>query len=143
MNDHLKVRHPPEAPLLELRTVEGKVLSSRIRDFSYDLARSDWFGDYMDPATFLELFTSVSGQNRTGWSNAEYDGLIEAAGSEPDNERRYALLSAAERVLCEQDMPIIPVFYRRGNYLLSPRIQGVGDNVRNLLQVHRAARGGG
>lgn len=125
-----------------LRTIEGKVLSSRIRDLDYDLARSNWFGDYLDPSTFLDLFTTDSGQNRTGWSHAEYDRLIAAAAAEADNGRRYALLSAAERILCEEELPIVPVFHRRGDYLLSPRFEGLRDNVRDLLPIHRVRRRG-
>lgn len=125
---------------VELRPQEPKVLSSRIRDLDYDVARSDWFGDYLDPDAFLGLFVSVSGHNRTGWTNAEYDRLVTAATGEADAARRYALLAAAERILCEEELPIIPVFHRRGNYLLNPRFTGLRDNVRDLLQIHRVRR---
>ncbi|MEW6249835.1 MAG: peptide ABC transporter substrate-binding protein [Planctomycetota bacterium] len=124
--------------LVEIGQVEIKVLSSRVRDLDYDLARSDWFGDYLDPSTFLGLFTTESGQNRTGWSNAEYDRLIAAAAAEQDEARRLALYAEAEALLCERELPIIPVFHRRGNYLLNPRFTGVNDNPRDLLQLHRA-----
>lgn len=121
----------------ELRLLEGKVLSTKIRALDYDIARSNWFGDYLDPGTFLDMFTTDGGQNRTGWSNAEYDRLIAAAAHEPDNARRFDLLSRAERILCEQELPIIPLFHRRGNYLLNPRFEGIEDNIRDLLQIHR------
>ncbi|MEW6197381.1 MAG: peptide ABC transporter substrate-binding protein [Planctomycetota bacterium] len=125
---------------VELRPQEPKVLSSRIRDLDYDVARSDWFGDYLDPDAFLGLFVSVSGHNRTGWTHAEYDRLVGEAAGEADDARRYALLAAAERILCEEELPIIPVFHRRGNYLLNPRFTGLRDNVRDLLQIHRVRR---
>ena len=57
---------------VELRAEERTVLGGKIRNLDYDIARSDWFGDYMDPGAFLDNFTSTSGQNRTGWANAEY-----------------------------------------------------------------------
>ena len=129
---------------VELRTIEGKVLSSRIRNLDYDLARSDWFGDYMDPATFLNMFTTDSDQNRTGWSSPRYDRLIAAAAAERDDARRFASLSSAESVLCDDELPILPIFFRRGNYLLNPRFEGLNDNVRDLLPIHlaRVARPG-
>ncbi len=120
-----------------LRIIEGKVLSSRIAELDYDLARSDWFGDYLDPATFLEMFTTGNGQNRTGWSSPEYDRLIGLAAREPDDARRFEYLQQAERILCEREVPIIPVFFRRGNYLLNPRLGGAGDDVRGVIQIHR------
>jgi oligopeptide transport system substrate-binding protein len=124
---------------VELRMVEGKVLSEQIRNLDYDLARSDWFGDYLDPSTFLELFTSASGQNRTGWAHAEFDELLARAARAADDAERFALFRAAERILTADELPIVPVFFRRGNYLLSPRFTGMHDNVRDLLQIHRAS----
>jgi len=120
-----------------LRTLEPKVLSTRIRDLDYDVARSDWFGDYLDPTTFLNLFTSDSGQNRTGWSNPCYDRLLAEAAGEDVAERRFELLTQAEQILVEEELPILPVFHRRGNYLLSPRFTGLKANVRDLLPIQR------
>ena len=123
---------------VKLVRIERRAISERIRQLDYDVVRSDWYGDYLDPATFLDMFTTHSGQNRTGWSNAEYDRLIAAAAAEADNQRRYALFRAAERILCEDELPIIPLFSKRGNYLLNPRIGGLHDNVRDILPIHRA-----
>lgn len=125
---------------VELRMIEGKVLSRHIRNLDYDLARSNWYGDYLDPSTFLNMFRSGDGQNRTGWSNESYDGLIAAAREEADIEQRYDLFSEAERVLCEVELPIIPVFHRRGHYLLRPTFGGLHDNPRDLLPIHRVRR---
>jgi oligopeptide transport system substrate-binding protein len=126
---------------VELRTQEAKVLAARIRDLDYDLARSDWYGDYLDPATFLNMFRTDDGQNRTGWSDAQYDRLVGAAANEADNEKRYRLLGEAEEILC-REVPIIPLFHRRGNYLLRPGFSGISNHVRDLLVVHRAAPAG-
>ena len=125
---------------VELDRQERKVLSTRIRNLDYDVVRSDWYGDYMDPGTFLDMFTSGSGQNRTGFSNAAYDRLIAAAAIEPDNARRFDLFAQAERILCVDELPIIPIFFKRGNYLLNPSFGGVGDNIRDVLPIHRVRR---
>jgi len=125
---------------VELRTLESKVLATRIRDLDYDVARSDWFGDYLDPGTFLNMFTTDNGQNRTGWSHEPYDRLIAAAAVEPDNERRYAQFAEAERILCQEELPILPVFQRRGNFLLRPSFTGLRDHVLDRLPIHRVRR---
>ncbi len=122
---------------VELRVQERKVLSARIRNLDYDIVRSDWYGDYMDPGTFLDMFTSDSGQNRTGWSNPRYDELIALAARESDNARRYELLAEAEAILCEQELPIIPLFFKTGNFLLRTRFTGLHDNLRDVLPIHR------
>ncbi len=125
---------------VDLRVQERTVLSQRIRALDYDIARSDWYGDYMDPATFLGMYTTGNGQNRTGWSHAEYDRLIAAAATEADNARRFELFRDAERILCEQELPILPVFFKRGNYLLRSGFAGVADNLRDVLPIHRVTK---
>lgn len=125
---------------VELDRIERKVLSSRIRSLDYDVVRSDWYGDYMDPSTFLDMFTTGNGQNRTGWSNTEYDRLIAAAAVEPDNRRRFDFFREAERILCQDELPIIPIFFKRGNFLLNPAFGGVNDNIRDVLPIQRVRR---
>jgi oligopeptide transport system substrate-binding protein len=38
-------------------------------------------GDYVDPNTFLDLFTTNGGTNQTGWSNTVYDRLLASAAN--------------------------------------------------------------
>jgi oligopeptide transport system substrate-binding protein len=45
----------------------------------YEIARAGWIGDYEDPNTFLDMWVTNGGQNRTGWSSARYDELIRLA----------------------------------------------------------------
>ena len=46
---------------------EWKVYLSSLNQLDYGIGRSSWVGDYPDPNTFLDIFTSTSGNNRTGW----------------------------------------------------------------------------
>ena len=48
-----------------------------------------WIGDYLDPNTFLDMYTSNSGNNDTGWSNPRYDALIAQAGETTDREGAF------------------------------------------------------
>lgn len=123
-----------------IRVQERNVLSARIRKLDYDLARSDWYGDYLDPMTFLEMFTTGNNQNRTGWSHAEYDALLRDARRTADPRERYDLLARAERILCAEQLPIIPIHFKRGNFLLRPEFGGVRDNIRDILPIHRVRR---
>jgi oligopeptide transport system substrate-binding protein len=47
----------------------------------YDLSRYGWIGDYEDPNTFLDIWLTNGGNNKTGWGSTVYDRLIEAAGN--------------------------------------------------------------
>jgi len=100
----------------------------------YDLCRSSWVGDYNDPNTFLDMFITGGGNNRTGWSHPEYDGLIAAAGREVDQERRFEIFRRAEKILVTDEAPICPLYYYVGIQFYDPaRLGGV---VPNLLDEH-------
>lgn len=47
----------------------------------YDVSRYGWVGDYEDPNTFLDLWLTNGGNNRTGWGSPVYDRLIACAGN--------------------------------------------------------------
>jgi oligopeptide transport system substrate-binding protein len=49
------------------------------RSMDYDIARYGWVGDYEDPNTFLDIWLTNGGNNRTGWGSVVYDRLLEAA----------------------------------------------------------------
>jgi oligopeptide transport system substrate-binding protein len=50
-----------------------------IQSGDYDLARSGWIGDYVDPNTFLDLWVTNGGNNQTGWGDPYYDAVVRAA----------------------------------------------------------------
>jgi oligopeptide transport system substrate-binding protein len=64
---------------VQLLNMEWKVYLARTQDGEYDIARAGWIGDYADPNTFLDIWVTDGGNNRTGWSSPEYDRLIRQA----------------------------------------------------------------
>jgi len=97
----------------------------------FDVASRSWIGDYLDPNTFLACFVSGDGNNRTGWSDPEYDRLIRTAASELDPARRFALLADAERRLLE-DGPVIPIYHMATNELIKPYVRGLYPTPLNV-----------
>jgi len=96
----------------------------------YDLTRSSWIGDYNDPNTFLDLFRSDNGNNRTGWKNARYDELTDRANDEVDLRKRAELLREAETILVRDEAPIIPVYFNVGFTYFDPaKIKGIYPNI--------------
>jgi oligopeptide transport system substrate-binding protein len=71
------------------------------RAMDYDLSRAGWIGDYEDPNTFLDLWTTNGGNNQTGWGSVVYDRLLAAAAdverfvAEPDFVLEHAHDSAS------------------------------------------------
>ncbi len=106
---------------------DWKVYLSSMNNLDYQVARSAWIADVEDPVNFLECFLTGGGNNRTGWSSAEYDQLVRAAYEEVDETRRYATLRQAEAVLV-QETPIAPIYYYTWRFLKSPRVGGLVPN---------------
>jgi len=117
---------------IELLNQEWKVYLDSMSHLEYDVARSSWIGDYGDPNTFLDMFVTGGGNNRTGWSHPRYDALIAQAAREPDPARRRQLLQHAERILIADEMPIVPIYFYVNTYLVHPTVLGVSDNARNV-----------
>lgn len=72
-----------------------------------------WTADYPDPQNFLDiLFHSASNSNFTGYSNPEFDRLLEQARVEQEERKRINLYRQAERYLVN-DAPWLPLWYGR------------------------------
>ena len=115
---------------VELKEMEKRVYLDAQTHLDYDLTRSSWVGDYNDPNTFLDLFRSDNGNNRTGWKNARYDELMDQADREIDLRRRAGLLRQAETILVRDEAPIIPIYFYVGfNYYNPAKVKGVYSNI--------------
>ena len=117
---------------IEVRSVESKIASERRRGFDFDMTFSGWYGDFLDPMTFLELATSKSGQNSMQYSNPDYDRLIEEVNMSSDEQERMTRMHQAEAILMK-DMPLIPINVEGSTYLSNPRVQGVFRNILNMV----------
>ena len=122
---------------LELRQMEKQVYLKAQRSLEYDVTRSSWMGDYNDPNTFLDLFRSNNGNNRTGWKNARYDQLMDQAAVQTDLARRAELLREAETVLVREGAPIAPVYYFSGfNYYNPTSVSGIWGNILDTHPIN-------
>ena len=119
---------------VELQKQEWKVYLNSMNRRDYDFCRSSWIGDYNDPNTFLDCFVTNGGNNRTGWSNQEYDRLIEAAGKEADQRKRFDYFRQAEDILLNQATPICPLYFYMGIQIYdNAKLGGIEPN---LLDEH-------
>jgi oligopeptide transport system substrate-binding protein len=112
------------------RNQEWRVFLDAQRRLEHELSRSSWFGDYPDPHSFLQVFTSDDPNNRTGWKSPEYDRLVLESEREVDPVRRLALLHQAEELLLEES-PIIPIYAYITQNLVNPRLGGFENNLLN------------
>jgi oligopeptide transport system substrate-binding protein len=104
------------------------------RQKKYNVCRRGWIGDYADPSTFLDMFVTDGEQNNTGWSNAEYDSLIEQATRESDHQRRMEIFQRAERLLMDE-LPILPIYFYVSKNMVKPHVRGFYNNVQDVHPV--------
>lgn len=115
---------------IELRQIERKVFYSAQSQLDYEISTSSWVGDYNDANTFLDLFISNSGNNRTGWKNERYDTLLREANQQTDLKKRAELFRQAETILIAEEAPIVPLYFYAGfNYYDGTKIKGIWQNI--------------
>ncbi|WP_058486599.1 peptide ABC transporter substrate-binding protein [Defluviitalea phaphyphila] len=106
---------------------------SRLQSGDFAMSSSGWGPDYPDAMTFLDLFQTGNPNNSGGYSNPDYDKLIEAAKTETDPAKRIQYMYDAEKILIE-DAVIAPQYFRNvhftfKNYVSGVVIRGVGSTT--------------
>jgi oligopeptide transport system substrate-binding protein len=128
------LREEPFAEFLESRADLGTTMAFR----------SGWGADYRDPFSFASLFDSETGASDTGWSNVEYDELLQASMQARNPRRRLALLADAEQLLLAEQ-PIIPLYFDVVRRLVKPGVRGWQPNPMDFhpsRHFYLAAGGG-
>jgi oligopeptide transport system substrate-binding protein len=108
---------------VKLTGQEWKVFQQTRTDGNFQIARHGWLGDYVDPMTFLDMWTSNSGQNDARWKNTEFDKQVAIAKSSGKREERIKAMHQAEDLLME-DAAVAPVYYYTDLYLISENLKG-------------------
>jgi len=100
-------------------TVEVKVIKtfadygSRLKTNPPEIFWQGWVADVNDPDNFLrEIFHSDSQYNYGHFSNAEFDQLVDEAARDGDAAKRQELYILAERLLCETETALIPLYHQ-------------------------------
>ena len=107
-----------------LENVEFLEKLEREQSGDYQISRSGWMVDFMDPVAFLDLWWSNSAFNDVKYSNPKYDELIKEAKSTNDQNVRMAAMKEAETILME-DMPVIPIYFYTQPYTVKSNVTGI------------------
>ncbi len=111
-----------------LRNEEWKVYLDSQHSLAFDVARAGWIGDYPDPHGFLDLWVSGGGNNDTGYTNPAYDRLLTSALDAPDEAARMSIYRELDSIIT-RDLPVIPIYFYKRVYLLSPKVRGWASNI--------------
>ncbi len=118
----------------ELFNSEVKVHYNDIQEGNFQIARAGWIADYNDAQNFLFLLQTSTGKlNYSGYSNPEFDRLMDEAARTTDLEARAEILRQAE-ALAMADQPYMPIYYYVSKNLVAKHVKGWVDNTKD---VHR------
>lgn len=123
---------------VQLQSCEKKVFFEHLKNHDYQIAIGNWFADFRDPISFLDVFKyKNNGTNNTQWENPRYIELLELSSVEANSTKRTALLKEAEDIIVDET-PIIPLFFSSHNYLKHPGLKGVYFSELGYLDFKQA-----
>ncbi len=117
---------------------EWSVFLNNRQSGNYQIARAGWTADYNDPMTFMDMWVTNGGNNDAKYSNPAYDKLITDAKSTQDNAKRMTDMSQAEKILVEDDMAIMPIYYYTSISLVKPNLKGIVVDFSGSVDFSRA-----
>ena len=137
---------------IQLENQEWNTFLNTRKDGNFSIARNGWLADYNDPISFLDMWTSASGNNDVQYGKGAhasvaaysvksdeygvdlsgtwadtYDKLMSLIKSTTDNTKRYALMHLAEDMLMETGC-LTPIYYYTDTYMLSKNVSGFFSN---------------
>ena len=115
-----------------LKNMETRTFFTSRNKLEYQgLSRSGWFGDYLDPYTFLSLFQTPTGNNGTGWWEKSYVDKLDEANRTLDPQERYKKMAAAEQQLLDSEA-VIPIWVTSTDWMKKPYVKGMYPNSGSM-----------
>ena len=136
---------------MNLENQEWNTFLNTRKNGDFSVARNGWVADYNDPICFLDMWTTVSGNNDVQFGKGEhkntaiysldltayginykvenatwadtYDYLIAQIKASTDNELRYQLMHVAEDFLMDTGC-IVPLYFYTDLYMINDNIKG-------------------
>jgi oligopeptide transport system substrate-binding protein len=117
---------------VQLRSMEMKTYMVARSKLEYKgFAIGIWGADYMDPFTFLSIFSTAGGVNGSGWFDEKYKDMLDEANRTPDPAKRFELMAKAEKYLLDA-LPMIPIETSAVNFVKKPYVKGMYPNAGSL-----------
>ncbi len=119
---------------VEVNNEDWDVHLDILNEGDYQVGRMGWDADFNDAISFLGVFETAGGNNKTNWEDEQYQDLLEASRTELDEEKRKELLKEAEQLLID-DMVIAPIFFETNVYMHKPKVHGIEVSSLGVIQL--------
>lgn len=114
-----------------LREEETKVQAAHLQEHDFMVSRGNWYGDYGDPTTFLDLDRTGNSNNDRNYSNPVFDELMNQADMELDPVKRMKILEEADAMMVNEEVPILPLFHQVTLYMYDPaKLRNISTHPR-------------
>jgi peptide/nickel transport system substrate-binding protein len=125
---------------------EGAVLSplwqNAERRRERDMYLTSWGNGALDPSDIMVPTLRSEGRgNSAGFSNARVDTLLDAAETEPDQDRRATMYREAQAIVTSE-APWIFLWLPQDIYGVSRRIAGWAPQADSRINLHRVRLAG-
>ena len=117
--------------VLDIRTFEFATFFADVTRGAFEMYSLRWIGGNEDPDIFEYAFHSSkftpNGANRSFYSNARLDTLLDQARTQPDQQKRKELYAEIQSILA-RDLPYIDLWYNNNVLVHSRRVVDVTLN---------------
>jgi len=148
---------------MNLENQEWNTFLNTRKNGDYSIARNGWLADYNDPICFLDMWTTVSGNNDVQYGKGAhadlavydldltdlgydvkvedgtwaetYDVIIPLIKACTDNDTRYALMHKAEDLLMSTGA-IVPLYFYTDVYVVDETVDGLIVNPLGYKYFH-------
>ncbi|MGZ3689221.1 MAG: peptide ABC transporter substrate-binding protein [Bdellovibrionota bacterium] len=122
---------------VQLQPFDNKTFRAQLDLHAFPLFEASWSADYPDPDNFLSVFLSTSGNNRTTWKSENFDGQIMKARGMQNQKAREKVYLDLQKVLEEDQVVIVPLYYEPNMALVRPRVKNLELNPLNYLLLRK------
>jgi oligopeptide transport system substrate-binding protein len=108
---------------VEIQSKEWTAYMVAMQEEDYEIMGGGWIGDYIDPLTFLEMWTAGNGNNRTGWESEPFGAKLKESFKVTDPAIRNRLLREAEEELLAWTHPdnyVVPYMPGGSKFMRNP-----------------------
>jgi peptide/nickel transport system substrate-binding protein/oligopeptide transport system substrate-binding protein len=95
---------------VKVKVIPYAQYSESLKERDYQVAFMTWIGDFADPYTFLQMWQKDSNLNDAGYSDPDYEKLIQQSMGE-EGAARLDTLAKAEKLLLERGT-VLPISFQ-------------------------------
>ncbi|WP_367376005.1 peptide ABC transporter substrate-binding protein [Lentilactobacillus kefiri] len=113
-----------------LNNIPGRAILSRQASGQFTVTVANWFADFSNPITFLNILTYNNPSNISGWKNSQYDSLIKDSNADDGSNAnaRWDDMVKAQNIALK-DQAIIPLYQSGEKWMVNSKVKGIVYNT--------------